>query len=170
MLEVKPLSHARFEALLYRRAPWTFLMSRELEWWTTDDESLLAVVSLDLIDDDFSLAILGRDEQGLFRAINVMCSLETIEVARREMKKRFTELSFENLQEFPQGDNDKKKHEILVPCVPASKLNHVFEYLLKNGSSAKFVGEFRLREFSKRMKQRDLQQFKTAIAVGFSHA
>ena len=38
------------------------------------------------------------------------------------------------------------------------------------GSSAKFVGEFRLREFSKRMKQRDLQQFKTAIAVGFSHA
>jgi len=89
-------------------------------------------VSLDLIDADFSLAILGRDEQGLFRAIDIMCSLETIELARREMKKRVTELSFENLQEFPQGDNDKKKHEILEPCVPASKLNHVFEYLLKN--------------------------------------
>ena len=127
-----PLSHARFEALLYRRAPWTFLMSKELEWWANSDESLLAVVSLDLIDNDYSLAILGRDEQGLFRAIDAMCSLESIEVARKEIEKRVGELSVDNPQEFPQGDNDRKKHEILEPCVPLSKMNCAFEYLLEN--------------------------------------
>lgn len=107
-------------------------MSKELEWWANHDESLLGVVSLDLIDHDYSLAILGRDEQGLFRAIDVMCSLDSVEAARKEIEKRVGELSVDNPQEFPQGDNDRKKHEILVPCVPTSKLNRVFEFLLEN--------------------------------------
>ncbi len=107
-------------------------MSKELEWWANHDESLLGVVSLDLMDHDYSLAILGRDEQGLFRAIDVMCSLDSVEAARKEIENRVGELSVGNSQEFPQVDNDKKKHEILVPCVPTTKLNRVFEFLLEN--------------------------------------
>lgn len=126
----RPLSQPRFEALLYRRTPWAPLISRELEWWTNEDESLIATVSLDLVDHDYSWIILGRDETGVFRGTELNTCLSSLEDAREEQNKRIAELSIGNPQEFPQWDNDKKKHEILIPCVPESKLHPIFNYLL----------------------------------------
>lgn len=131
-MTARPMSPLRFEALLYRRAPWVEFVFEAQEWWSNDAETLLAVVGLDLIDHDFSWAILGRDETGVFRAVDVRTCLPTLEEARTNMQNRLAELSATNAQEFPQGDNDRKKHEILVPCVPVDRLHPHFPYLSNN--------------------------------------
>jgi hypothetical protein len=134
MMEVRPLTHARFEALLYRKAPWTHVFSKELEWWTNESETLIAAVILDLVDHDYSWIILGRDETGVFRGIDLNTSLPSLEAARLEQKRRIEELSKDNPQEFPQGDNDRRKHEILMPCVAESRLHPNFKFLIENGN------------------------------------
>jgi hypothetical protein len=134
MTEARPLTHARFEALVYRRTPWAQVISRELEWWSNSQETLIATVSQDLIDSDYSWIILGRDETGVFRGIELNTSLPSLEAARAEQNSRIEELSKSNPQEFPQGDNDKKKHEIMVPCVPEESLHPHFRVLAENGN------------------------------------
>ena len=125
----KALSQPRFEALLYRRSPFIYSFVRELEWWTIENESLIAAITFDLDDQDFAYIVLGRDETGVFRGVANMVSFPTIEVAREAMFERMAELSEEHAQEFPQGDNNCKKHEILVPCVQDEKLHLNFKFL-----------------------------------------
>ncbi|WP_424312393.1 hypothetical protein [Haloferula sp.] len=124
-----PLSKPRFEALLYRRSPFTWFLFRELEWWANEDESLIATITLDAMDDDYAYMVLGRDETGVFRGIANMVSFETKNAAREAMLAKMAELSASGDKEFPQGDNNRKKHEILVPCVPEEKLNPNFQIL-----------------------------------------
>ncbi len=123
------LSQPRFEALLYRRSPFTWFLFRELEWWANGDESLIATITLDAIDGDYGYVVLGRDETGVFRGVANMVSIETQDSARKAMLAKMEELSSSGVQEFPQGDNNRKKHEILVPCVPEEKLNPNFQIL-----------------------------------------
>ena len=61
-------------------------------------------------------------------------------------------------------------YQSLRVFVMQSRKGELFPNAPYIGSSAKFVGELWLREFPKRMKQRDLQQFEAAVTVGFSHA
>lgn len=124
-----PLSQPRFEALLYRRSPFTWFLFRELEWWKTGDESLIAAITLDAIDNDFAYIVLGRDETGVFRGVANMVSFKTQEEAREAMLAKMADLSADGDQEFPQDDNNRKKHEMLVPCVPREKLNPNFSIL-----------------------------------------
>jgi hypothetical protein len=129
---VRKLSKPRFEALLYRRKPLTHLIRKELEWWSNDDESLIATVSLDLIDNDFSWVALGRDEKAVLRAVALNVSKTTIEDARAELHERMAELSESGDKVFPQGDTNEKKHEILVPCVQTECLHPHFRYLMQH--------------------------------------
>lgn len=126
----KSLSQPRFEALLYRRSPFTWYLFKELEWWSTEDESLLAAITLDGIDDDYAYIVLGRDETGVFRGVANQVSFSTQDEARAAMLSKMEELSKDGAQEFPQEDNNRKKHEILVPCVPDAKLHPTFKILI----------------------------------------
>lgn len=130
MSQPKPISHPRFEALLYRRSPFTWFIFRELEWWSTEDETLMSVITLDQADGDYGYAILGRDETGVFRGISSVPLFETLDEARDAMIAEVKEISKEGAQEFPQEDNNRKKHEILVPCVPDAKLHPTFKILM----------------------------------------
>ena len=126
----KPLSHPRFEALLYRRSPFTWYLFKELEWWSTEDESLLAAITLDGIDDDYAYIVLGRDETGVFRGVANETCFPTQDEARAAMLSKMEELSKDGAQEFPQEDNNRKKHEILTPCVPDAKIHPIFKILM----------------------------------------
>ena len=129
MNKLKALSQPRFEALLYRRSPFTWYLFEELEWWSSEDESLLATITLDGIDQDYAYVVLGRDETGVFRGVANQASFPTLGKARAAMRDKISELSSDGAQEFSQGDNDQKKHEILVPCVPDAKLHSNFKVL-----------------------------------------
>jgi len=134
MSDPKPLSQPRFEALLYRRRPLSFALLREIEWWAIKDESLIATITEDLYDNDYGFAVLGRDETGVFRAVRTLCCYETINKARKAMRDAVEDLSEDGDQEFPQEDNNGKKHEILVPCVSEDKLHNHFKVLTESES------------------------------------
>jgi hypothetical protein len=93
MCTVRPLSQPRFEALLYRRSPWVEFIFDAKEWWSNTDESLIAVLGLDLIDRDYSWVALGRDETGVFRGVDVNTSLADLDTARANLHQRLFELS-----------------------------------------------------------------------------
>ena len=57
-------------------------MHRELAWYATDDNAVLGVVILDLVDKDYSWAVLTENDQGPgYTAIDGRISLPTEEDA-----------------------------------------------------------------------------------------
>ena len=112
-----------------------------------------------------SWVALGRDETGIFRGVEVNTSLADLDTARTNLHQRLLELSAGQAQEFPQGDNDRKKHEILVPAVPPEKLHPNFVHLSTspNYSPAREL----IRELSFAFKDRDGNYRKDFQTTGF---
>jgi hypothetical protein len=165
MSEIGPLSQLRFEALLYRRQPFAHAIIREIEWWTIQDESLIATITIDRYDKDYGFAVLGRDETGVFRAVRSLCNYETIEEARDTMRQAIDELSKDGTQEYPQEDNDGKKHEILSPCVASQKLHPHFIYLTEDDFQSGARGL--IKELSYAFKDLDGNYKKDFQTTGF---
>lgn len=110
------------------------MVTRELEWWSSGDETLIATLSLDLTDNDYSWIILGRDETGVFRGIDLSVSNPTIEEARRGLHASLESIAATHQQEFPQGDTERRKLEILTPDphIAPDRLHPFFKYLMEN--------------------------------------
>ena len=64
---------------------------REIEWFSDPIARVLGVVIYDLADDDFSYVVLGRDEHGLFRAIDLQASIESQEQAGEALREKMEE-------------------------------------------------------------------------------
>jgi hypothetical protein len=81
-----PMSRHRFNlcASGTRRSP-LYLTFEELSWWCSPDERLIAAVGRDKIDNDYSWAILARDELGRFRAVRVDCSYPSLSRAEQKL-------------------------------------------------------------------------------------
>jgi hypothetical protein len=126
---MKRLSQARFNALCYSRQPPAAFMSREVEWWSDLDEHVLGAVLLDTTDQDWAWVALGRDEKGLFRAIDLGVSMETQRKASARLRVRLQEYVESGEREFPQYDTDKKKNELLIPIVSEERLHRNFKIL-----------------------------------------
>lgn len=64
---VKELDEKRFNSIAgYSRSPGAAYVSKELGWFSNEDESLIGVLLLDIIDFDYVGVVLGRDEGGRF--------------------------------------------------------------------------------------------------------
>jgi ribosomal protein L30 len=130
--EVRPLLSARFEALAgYTRSPMILLLTEELEWFATRDERLLGILLRDRVDDDFSWAILARDERLRFRAIDNNVSLPTIDAARDELKAQMIVRHRDPDEEFHQGDAPGKPTDFFKLLVPEEKLHPSFKILAR---------------------------------------
>ena len=87
MEKLKRLTREHFQSLTeyqYASTIWT----REKEWWVDIDERVLGVVVLDLTDKDWSWVVLGRDEVGKFRFVDLKVSLHTQQEARRQLLQK----------------------------------------------------------------------------------
>jgi hypothetical protein len=73
-----------------------------LEHWVEKSGVLLGVVVLDRIDHDYSYVVLGRDEHGRFRAIEVACSYPSIEKARGALQSTMRKIAKSGASMFPQ--------------------------------------------------------------------
>ncbi|HEY5704614.1 MAG TPA: hypothetical protein VIS96_03460 [Terrimicrobiaceae bacterium] len=104
-------------------------IGEEAEWWSDDRGNVLGIVIDDLIDDDWSWVVLGRDDKALFRAIDLGVSLQTQDAASREVQAKINEHAADGSTEFPQGDTDGKKNQILIPAVAKEKLHRNFRIL-----------------------------------------
>jgi hypothetical protein len=126
MRPLRPIRRERFEALVgFGRHPMAKVLTPELEWYRTKGEALLGVICVDIVDEDFYAALLGRDSDRRFRWVAGEGSIVNVEEAR----KILTRLARENLKTgqtaFPQGDEAGKKQDIFDP-IPNKKLHPSF--------------------------------------------
>jgi hypothetical protein len=77
--------------------------NREEEWWSDNHERVLGVVALDLVDKDWSWVVLGKDESGIFRGIDLQVSISDPERARQELHTSMQKYSDLGVTVFSQG-------------------------------------------------------------------
>jgi hypothetical protein len=78
-----------------------FPFLQEKEWWAAANEAALGAIVFDHIDSDWSLVILGRDEYGTFRAIDLAVSLPSRETARAILREKMEQYCASEAMEFP---------------------------------------------------------------------
>ncbi|MDI9872731.1 glycosaminoglycan attachment site, partial [Flectobacillus roseus] len=83
-----PISKKLFDIyLLFTREPFVRYFSQELEYYSNGNGGLLGFISLDLIDNDYSVCVLSRDKSKQYRAERIQVSLPNIEEAREWIDK-----------------------------------------------------------------------------------
>jgi hypothetical protein len=73
-----------------------------LEHWTDRQGVSLGVVTLDRVDNYYGIVVLGRDERGQFRAIDVVCSHPSLDKARDALKATMRKVAESSATIFPQ--------------------------------------------------------------------
>ncbi|MCW5692306.1 MAG: hypothetical protein KIT48_08075 [Pseudolabrys sp.] len=145
---IGPLSKVRFDALAgYARSPNIVLIIEELEWYSTADERILGILTLDRIDHDWGWVIFGRDERFQFRAVDVNVSYPTIEKSRKALMTKLAEHHAMPDQEFYQGDAESPPMDFFTPVVEERKLHPIFKNLVEGPkySSARGIIEPMMR-------------------------
>ena len=124
------LDPRRFEALAgFARQPEIALITEELAWYANSDERVLGIVLVDLIDNDYSWVVFGRDELQRYRAIDVSTSHATIDEARSTLF-RAMEASVNSPDAFfHQGDASGEPVDFFAPAIPEEKFHPTFKIL-----------------------------------------
>ena len=104
-IEIQQLDRKRFNALAgHSRSPAAAYVSTELEWYSNEDESLLGVILLDTIDDDYASIAMVQDEGGRYRCFKLEISISTLEDARTWLINTMKWYTGQGLRMCPQGD------------------------------------------------------------------
>lgn len=135
-MSIKRIGPKRFNALAaHSRSPAAAFVSRELDWFSNEDESLLATLMLDTIDNDYVGIILGRDEGGRFRCIDVESSLPTVDDAFAWIGRAIAWHGREGQKVFPQGDTSEPL-DLFKPIVSYEKMHPSFAKLCQSEAFA----------------------------------
>ena len=103
-LAIKLISLRQFDAFEPTRVPIAGVAWEELEWFADDAGNVIGVLTHDLKDDDWGYALLGRDSNGVFRAIENDVSIERQNYARTRLIAEMERVSGTGRAVFPQGD------------------------------------------------------------------
>lgn len=128
-ITVKLLDEKRFNAYVdATRSPAAAYVSFEIGWYANDDETIIGVILVDTIDDDFTAIILGRDEGGRFRAIDLQTSVASEKEATEWLHRtiRWHTASVESV--FPVGDKPNGI-DLFAPIVSLEKQHPYFTRL-----------------------------------------
>lgn len=130
---IRPISRERFNAfVLWSRSPVASLMNQEVEWYADSKEWLLGVLVLDLVDFDWSYAVLGRDEDGRFRYIDGGVSTPSQKEGNLRLMQAMQRHIDTGEKVFPQGDETGGIPDLFTPVVDEDKLHHSFRSMLKH--------------------------------------
>jgi len=131
---IKSISKQTFDAYVQSsRHPNAIFIVEEIQWYANTDETILGFVAVDKIDNDFSAAMLGRDEIGRFRAFNLETSFEKLEDAVSWLKNTIKWYTALGKTVFPQGDPGKQ-YKIFDVKIPKDK-QHPYFVRLNNDDS-----------------------------------
>lgn len=132
---VKRIDIKRFNAVAaHSRSPAAAYMSRELDWFANESETLLATLMVDTVDDDYVGVILGRDDAGRFRCIDVESSLPTQEDAAVWIERAMNWHGRDGQRIYSQGA-EKEKHkplDLFTPVVSTDKMHPSFAKLCQS--------------------------------------
>lgn len=131
--EIYPISRERFNAfVLWSRSPMASALNREFEWYADTNEWLLGVLALDLVDYDWSYAVLGRDGDGRFRWIDGNVSIPTQKNGHQALMLAMQRHIESDASVFPQGDETGGLPDLFTPLVPDDKLHHSFRAMVRH--------------------------------------
>lgn len=130
---IRPISRERFNAfVLWSRSPRASQINREVEWYADSKEWLLGVLVLDLVDLDWSYAILGRDEDGRFRFIDGGVSIPSQKEGNLTLMTAMQRHIDAGKSVFSQGDETGCLPDLFTPVVGEDKLHHSFRAMVKH--------------------------------------
>jgi len=133
-IHIKKLDEKRFNALAgHSRSPAAAYVSRELAWYSNQDESVIGVLLLDIIDNDFASVVLSRDEGGRFRAIDIESSFPDGDSALGWLNRAIKWHTGTGKKIFPQGDTSKGP-DLFTPIVPTQNLHVYFSRLISDSA------------------------------------
>lgn len=128
---IKKISVKRFNALAgHSRSAAASYVSKELEWYANSTESVLGVLLLDTIDDDYAAVVMGRDENNRFRAIEVESSFPLKYDASQWLERTMKWFAATGKRIFPQGD-PQKGINLFAPVIPIERQHPYFAKLSK---------------------------------------
>ena len=126
--------------LLFTRDPFIKIVNKELEYYSSDDETLIGFVSLDREDKTFHAMLFDRNLKNKYCLVSMDLDHSTIEEARLSLEKQMCSyVRNEKTQEPNISAND-----LFTPIVSPKQQHPFFKMLLdKNGyySAAKIVLE-----------------------------
>lgn len=130
-IKISALDEKRFNALAaHSRSPAAAYISRELSWFANDDESILGILLLDTIDDDYVAIIMARDENAAYRTIDLKTSLVTEEEAITWLHGAMKWHTGTGKKIFSQGEPGNKI-DLFEPIVSIQKQHPYFTRLAK---------------------------------------
>jgi hypothetical protein len=101
---IRPVSRGAFDAYDPVRAENIDEIVEETEWFADDDAIVIGVIALDKTDQDWLIAVLGRDAHGDFRAIDVESCIRNIDDARSQLLEMMERALASGVRTFPQKD------------------------------------------------------------------
>lgn len=124
------ISSARFSALAgYSRQP-NIVPTIELEWYEEQNGRLLGVIIQEMIDEDYSGIVLGRDGNGCFRWVGCTRFCKSITEARTALEQTMRKQAEEPDESFLQGDETHTAVRLLDSIVLPERMHPVFHKLI----------------------------------------
>jgi hypothetical protein len=121
------ISKLRYDTLAgYTRRLGADVLSEELAWYEASNGRVVGTLIRDTRDDDFGGIIVGRDEKGCFRCVEVTLFCVSPEIASNWLKMRMHEWSTKPPCDFAQGDATGNALNVFTPIVAAHKLSPAF--------------------------------------------
>ena len=103
-MSIQSITRAEFDKFSPLRAPAAALILDEVEWFADEAGIVLGLIARDQADHDYFVGVLGRDEGGNFRAIDVNSGIVTLDEARSELIAKMERALATGKTVFSQGD------------------------------------------------------------------
>jgi len=85
-MKFKKITKDIFDEFQFEKTHYIGMFSREVDWIASDSDLLIAALSIDKIDEDWSYMIFSKNEQGTYSPLKFNVSIETEEIARYKLK------------------------------------------------------------------------------------
>ena len=105
-MAIRPITKEEFDKFKPARGPMVATLVRERVWYVDDAGNIIGTVFVDLPDDEWNFVILGRDEHGRFRAIEVKSDFGTRDNAVSKILEAMSKIETSEESVFPQGDEE----------------------------------------------------------------
>ena len=100
----RKLKKVEFDRYEPARGPMVGTVIKEQEWYDDGIGNVIGTLTLDGVDNDWGYVVLGRDERGVFRAIDFDVSIATKEEATMRLIEKIHENAASGMSVFPQND------------------------------------------------------------------
>jgi len=132
-IEISELDFKRFNALAgHSRSPAVANISKELAWYSNEDESVIGVLLLDVVDMDFAAILMARDEGGRYRCFDLECSIATQEDAKDWLVRAMKWHTCQGLKMYPQDGSVGLN--LFAPAIPPKKQHPYFARLANDSA------------------------------------